>query len=99
MGATTTGTEADWTAYRKDVEVRIARNNDSIQDLKIKMKKPGVALDNMRERRIDELQERNAKLKAQLASYKYNSSDWVTYKSELDKELDQLSKDLDEASK
>src|SRR5436305_7514281 len=47
------GSEAEWTTYRKDIEARIARLNDRIQDLKIKIKKPGVALDNMRERRID----------------------------------------------
>ncbi|MDB5228714.1 MAG: putative lipoprotein [Bacteroidota bacterium] len=98
----TTNTSAgdnDWTVYRKDIEARIARLNDRITDLRIKIKKPGVALDNMRVRRIDELQERIAALKAKIGGYKYDANGWPAYKTDLDRELDQLQKDLDAASK
>ena len=104
-GSTTTtkvtvnATSAEWKDYKAAVDVRIARNNDRIHDLKIMIKKPGVVLDAMREKRIDELKERNAKLRSMIADYKNDHTDWVVFKTDIDKQLDEVSKSLDEMQK
>jgi hypothetical protein len=65
----------------------------------MKVKKPGQALDNMREKRIADLQERNTKLRAKLEDYKNDHSDWAIFKAEVDQEMDALQKDLEDALK
>lgn len=91
-----TVTVEEWNSYRAGIDARIQANNERIADLKQKIKQPGKVLDNNRQKRIDELEARNAKLKQQLADYKVEAGGWVTFKADIDRELDEISKSIDE---
>jgi len=97
--ASNNATADEWKAYKRDIELRIDQNNGRIQELKMKVKKPGQVLDNMREKKIKDLEDRNARLRAKLDDYKNDHSDWAVFKAEVDKEVDDLQKDLDDALK
>ena len=74
-------------------------NNQRIQDYRIKISKPGMpVMDKMREKRIKELQEKNAALRIKIVEYKNNQSNtaWQTFKTDFNRDLDELNKSLDE---
>lgn len=86
-------------AFRTESERIIDLNNQRIQDYRIKISKPGMpVLDKMREKRIKELQEKNAALRVKIVEYKNNQSTtaWQTFKTDFNRDLDELNKSLDE---
>ncbi|HUM50218.1 MAG TPA: hypothetical protein PK431_00330 [Chitinophagales bacterium] len=90
---------AELYAYRTESERLIDLNNQRIQDYRIKISKPGMpVMDKMREKRIKELQEKNAALRIKIVEYKNNQSNtaWQTFKTDFNRDLDELNKSLDE---
>lgn len=90
---------SDWSAFKTESEKMIDNNNARIQVLKAKIRKPGMPnLDKLREKRIDEIQERNAALRARVAVYNrtQTKAEWEAYKADFQKDLDALNKSIDE---
>jgi len=65
-----------------------------IAKLKLKMNKPGSALDEVYARRIDSLQLKNQNLKTRIGNYEKTHTDWGKFKSDFNRELNQLGKTL-----
>ena len=57
-------TAEEWEAFKSESEIKIKENEIRIEELKQKMMKPGVGLDSLRQNRINNLEEKNSKLKS-----------------------------------
>ena len=84
------------TAFKKDAEERIEANEKRIEELKVKLKKPGKLLDKMYEDRIATLRERNRELRAKIAGYETTQTDWEKFKEEVNHDLDELGKAIND---
>ena len=89
-------TTEEWTAFKKDAEERIEANEKRIEELKVKLKKPGKLLDKMYEDRIATLRERNRELRAKIAGYETTQTDWEKFKSEFNHDMGELGKAIDD---
>ena len=85
---------AEWASFKVSTEIKIAENEATIADLKVKMKKSGKTLDKLYEKKIDMLEEQNKNLRSRLNSYENNQSDWETFKREFNHDMDELGKAL-----
>jgi light-regulated signal transduction histidine kinase (bacteriophytochrome) len=77
-----------------ETELKIKENEIKIAGLKAKIMKPGEILDPLRQKRIEELEERNNELKAELRNYNRSNSDWETFKREFNHDMEELGKAL-----
>ncbi len=85
---------AEWASFKVSTEIKIAENEATIAELKVKMKKAGKTLDKLYEKKIDMLEEQNKNLRSRLNSYENNQSDWETFKREFNHDMDELGKAL-----
>ena len=82
---------AEYPAFKKDAEVRIADNDKRIADLRANLSQSGKSpMDDMRRQKIDDLQKRNADLRARLYGYEKERSDWQTFKTKFNQDADNL---------
>ncbi len=80
---------AEYPAFKKDAEEKIAANEKRIDELQAKINKPGKSpLDEMRKKRIDTLKEKNAELRTRLYNYEIERSDWETFKREFNHDME-----------
>jgi hypothetical protein len=89
-----TVTPEEWEVFRMETELKIKENEIKIAGLKAKIMKPGEILDPLRQKRIEELEERNNELKAELRNYNRSNSDWETFKREFNHDMEELGKAL-----
>lgn len=85
---------AEYPAFKTEGEKEIEANNDRIAKLRERLAKTGGAapLDDARKRKIDDLEKRNADLKANLYGYETERSDWETFKAKWNHDKDDLNK-------
>jgi len=86
--------EEELKTFKLESELKIKNNEVSIAKLKLKMNKPGSALDEVYARRIDSLQLKNQNLKTRIGNYEKTHTDWGKFKSDFNRELNQLGKTL-----
>ena len=86
--------EAEWKAFKENAQIQIDKNNARIAELRVKLKKPGKALDEIYASRINTLEEKNKALKARIDVYESNQSDWETFKREFNHDMDELGQAL-----
>lgn len=93
----------EYPTFKTDAEIIIAGNEKTIAELKIKINKPGQkVIDELRKKRIIELEEKNANLKIRLYAYEKDRSDWETFKREFKHDMDGIAeafKDLGKDNK
>jgi len=87
-------TEEELKTFKLESELKIKNNEVSITKLKLKMNKPGSALDEVYARRIDSLQLKNQNLKTRIGNYEKTHTDWGKFKSDFNRDLNQLGKNL-----
>jgi DNA repair ATPase RecN len=87
-------TAEEWTAFKNESEIKIRDNEVRIAELKAKMKKPGKVFDSMYEKRIDRLEEQNRDMQARIDAYEKSQSNWETFKTEFNHDMDELGKAL-----
>jgi len=87
-------TEEELKTFKLESELKIKNNEVSITKLKLKMNKPGSALDEVYARRIDSLQLKNQNLKTRMGDYEKTHTDWGKFKSDFNRDLNQLGKTL-----
>jgi hypothetical protein len=93
---------SEWKEYKADAEKSISNNDERIKELKAKIKKPGTPnLDKLREKQINELESRNATLRARIMEFKEDEahSNWQQFKMDVQKELDEMQKSIDDLNK
>ena len=82
---------AEYPAFRRDAEQQIADNEEKIAQLKVKLDKPGKhPLDNARRQKLDNLEKKNADLKAMLDGYETERSDWTAFKAKFNHAKDNV---------
>ena len=89
-------TSEEWAAYKADVEAKIDANEKRIAELKAKINKPGKLLDKARAERIEALEERNRNLRLKITAYETNKTDWEKFKEEVNHDLDELGKAIND---
>jgi len=87
-------TEEELKTLRLESELKIKNNEVSIAKLKLKMNKPGSALDEVYARRIDSLQIKNQNLKTRIGNYEKIHTDWNKFKRDFNRDLNELGKTL-----
>jgi chromosome segregation ATPase len=87
---------AEYPSYRQAQEDRINMNQKRIDDLRAKINTGGKPLDEARQKRIQELEEKNAELRSRLAGYETERSDWEEFKREFDHDMEELGKSFDD---
>jgi len=87
-------TEDELKTFKLESELKIKNNEVSIAKLKLKMNKPGSALDEVYARRIDSLQLKNQNLKTRIGDYEKTHTDWGKFKSDFNRDLNQLGKTI-----
>jgi len=80
---------AEYPAFKKEAELKIAANDKHIAELRTKLsgKSP---MDDMRRQKIDDLQKRNAELRARLYGYEKERTDWLAFKAKFNNDADNL---------
>jgi Skp family chaperone for outer membrane proteins len=70
-------------AFKRDADSEINGNNEKIAHLRERLAKTqgNAPLDGARKKKIDDLQKRNLDLRATIDEYKYQSSDWESFKA------------------
>ena len=82
---------AEYPAFKKDAEIKIAGNDKQIADLRVKLAQPGKSpLDDMRRQKIDNLEKQNADLRSELYGYEKGPSDWTAFKLKFNHDEDRL---------
>jgi chromosome segregation ATPase len=82
---------AEYPGFKADAENRIADNDKKIARLQDELSRPGDhPLDNARRRKIQDLSRRNADLRSRLATYQTAQTDWITFKSRFNADMDTL---------
>ena len=89
-------TEEELKTFRLESELKIKNNEVSIAKLKLKMNKPGSALDEVYARRIDSLQIKNQNLKTRIGNYEKIHTDWNKFKRDFNRDLNELGKNLND---
>ncbi len=87
-------TAEEWQAFKSETVLKITDNEIRIAELKVKIKKPGKLFDASREKRIIELEQQNIDLQARLEAYENNQSNWESFKTEFNHDMDELGKAL-----
>ena len=87
-------TEEELKTFRLESDLKIKNNEVSIAKLKLKINKPGSALDEVYARRIDSLELKNQNLKTRMGNYEKTHTDWGKFKSEFNQDLDDLGKSI-----
>jgi hypothetical protein len=90
--AVKTANAEEWQAFKTDAETKIKDNDIRIAELKEKMKKSGKTMDAVYEKKIDNLQERNKDLEVKLQNYEKSQSDWESFKTEFNHDMDEFGK-------
>lgn len=80
----------EWQAFKADAEAKINKNEERIVELKEKMKTSGKTMDSLYEKKISNLEEKNRKLKTKLDNYETSQSDWNSFKTEFNHDMDEM---------
>jgi DNA repair ATPase RecN len=90
----------EYSTFKTDAEMRIDANDKRIADLQAVINEPGKKpLDGARAKRIEELKERNAELRARLYGYEKERSDWESFKREFNHDMDGLGESFKDLGK
>lgn len=95
---------AEYPAFRTSEDAKIDENKQHLAELREKLNSPGnVSLNEMRKKRIEELEQRNNDLRNKLYSYENErSTDWAAFKSEINTDMESIAaaiKDLGKEKK
>ncbi|MEO0058531.1 MAG: hypothetical protein RLZZ312_178 [Bacteroidota bacterium] len=85
---------ADWKVFKAEAEAKILSNDQRIAELKIKANKPGSTYDSVYKNRIEKLETQNNGLKSRIKNYNSSQTDWQTFKSDFNREMDEVGKNL-----
>lgn len=85
---------ADWKVFKAEAEAKILSNDQRIAELKIKANKPGSTYNSVYKNRIEKLETQNNELKSRIKNYNSSQTDWQTFKSDFNREMDEVGKNL-----
>ncbi len=80
----------EWLTFKAESEAKILDNQKRIAELKVKMNKPGSTFDGMYRTRIEKLEEKNLELKSRIKNYDGNQTEWKTFKSDFNRDMNEI---------
>jgi hypothetical protein len=86
----------EWTLFRIDSDKKLKGNDVLINDLKMKIKRSGKKSDMTFAKWVYVLEQQNKFLKERIVVYPEIQSNWESFKYEINKDLDDLLKELKE---
>lgn len=90
----------EYPAYVRVAEEKIAANEKRIAELRTKLNEPGKApLDEMRKKKIDNLEQKNIELRNKLQAYDKESSDWEAFKREFNHDMESIGEAFEDLGK
>lgn len=84
----------EWRSFKAESEAKIIENDNKITALKVKMNQPGTTFDGMYSNRIEKLQAKNNELRSKLSNYDGNQTDWKTFKSDFNREMNEIGSNI-----
>lgn len=84
----------EWRIFKTDSEIKIKDNETRIGDLRLKMKKSGKTYDEMYEKNIISMEQKNKDMKVRINNYESNQSDWNSFTREFNHDMDELGQAL-----
>lgn len=94
LSATQASNANEWQTFRSESLIKIKENDKRIAELKIKMNQPGNTFDGMYRTRIEKLESKNKELKSKLKNYDGKQTDWKTFKSDFNRDMDEIGKNI-----
>jgi hypothetical protein len=86
---------ADYTAFKEDSEMKIKKNTENINDLKIKVLKSDEKFRTENQMRLGVLEQKNIVLQKQMNDYTDEGPEkWAAFKQKFNADLDDLNKSL-----
>jgi uncharacterized protein (DUF3084 family) len=85
-----TATDEEWEAFKTESEMKIRTNELSIADFKDRMGTSARKFDALYLEKIDKLEQQNKDMKARIDNYEKRQSDWASFKSEFNHDMDEL---------
>ena len=79
-----------WLTFKQEAQLKIEKNNEDIEVLRLQKAKSGRTFDTLYEKRINQLQADNDKLKLRLSEFEKNQSDWEKFKIEFNNDMNAL---------
>ena len=86
--------EADWKVFKAESEAKIVANEQQIEEIKVKMNKPGSTFDGIYRTRIEKLEASNVDLKNRINNYDGNQTGWDIFKKDFNRDMDELGKNI-----
>lgn len=84
----------EWLVFKAESEAKILDNEKRIGELKVKMNKPGNTFDGLYRTRIEKLEAKNIELKSKLNSYDGNETEWKTFKSDFNRDMNEIGNNI-----
>ena len=86
---------ADYAAFKKESEERIAGNEKAIAAFKERMQNDKKQIQKADQKMIDELEQRNIEMRKKMEEYKVEGKDnWEAFKKEFNHDMDELGESL-----
>ena len=85
---------AEWKVFKAESEAKILDNETRIAELKAKINKPGNTFDGLYRTRIEKLEAKNTELKSKLNNYNGNETGWKTFKSDFNRDMDEIGNNI-----
>jgi hypothetical protein len=80
----------EWTTFKNEWQQMIDNNDKRIAEIRSNMSQSGKVIDDIRSKRIAELEQRNRDLRARLDGFDRNKSNWEQFKSEFQRDMDAI---------
>lgn len=87
-------TAEEWAAFKSESEIKIRDNEVRINELTVKMNKPGEILDELYAKKIASLELQNKEMRTRLTAYENSQTNWESFKREFNHDMDELGKAL-----
>jgi len=91
--------EQEWKEFKMEANAKIEENNEKISEIRLKLVKPGTTMDPIYEKRIKNLETKNANLQAKVEEYEKSQSDYEAFKREFNADMDELGQSFKDFSK
>lgn len=88
--------KAEWENFKNETEAKIKANEQLISDLKLEIKSSNKKYDDAYLKNIDLIEKRNADLRLKINGYENSESDWESFKTEFNHDMDELGKSIND---
>ncbi len=85
---------AEWKEFKAEAQAKILDNESRIAELRVKMNKPGNTFDGLYRTRIEKLEAKNTELKSKLNNYDGNETEWKTFKSDFNRDMNEIGNNI-----